>query len=183
MVQSDIITIFSTWHVIRAAGLTAYLLLFVISALGLMISLQMLPVKYRSQALVIHKFSAIACVAFTLVHGLMLLFDDYVHFSLGDILIPYKADGYGEGLVTGILAFYSLLVITIVSIPVIMKVVGAAIWRKAHYFALPCYWLALYHGIMVGTDRDAVAIVLLYATTSLGMLVLCGMKMRRIFRK
>ena len=183
MQVEQIMNVFSTWHIIRAAGLTAYLLLFVISACGLLLSLQLLPVKHRAQAMAIHKSAAIACVAFTLLHVLVLLVDKYVAYSLTDILIPYWADGYGEELATGIVAFYILLLITIVSIPGIMKATGAAVWRKAHYAALPGFWLALYHGIAAGTDTGAPAVTVLYALTGCAMLVLCGLKVRRLAEK
>ena len=183
MQVEQIMNVFSTWHVIRASGLTAYLLLFVISACGLVLSLQLLPVKHRAQAMAVHKTAAIACVAFTLLHGLTLLIDKYVAFSLADILLPWWADGYGNELISGIAAFYILLIITIVSIPGIMKAAGAAVWRKAHYAALPGFWLALYHGIAAGTDTGSPAVTALYVLTGCAMLVLCGLKVRRLAEK
>ena len=96
----DITTIFSTWHIVRAAGLTAYLLLFVISACGLLISLRLLPLPYRSPAMTIHKTASQSCVILTLVHVLLLLGDQYTQFSLADVLIPLWADEYGAELAT-----------------------------------------------------------------------------------
>ena len=179
----DITTMFSTWHIIRAAGLTAYLLLFVISACGLLISLRLLPLPYRSLAMAIHKTASLSCIVFTFVHALVLLVDEYAQFSLADLLIPFWADDYGAELVTGILAIYSLLIITIFAIPAIMKKVGNNVWRKAHYLALPGFWLALYHGVMAGTDADAIGVMALYLVTGTVMMVLCSLKAGRMLMK
>ena len=179
----DITTIFSTWHIVRAAGLTAYLLLFVISACGLLISLRLLPLPYRTGAMAIHKTASQSCVILTLVHVLLLLGDQYTQFSLADVLIPLWADEYGAELATGILAFHGLLLITIFAIPAIMKKVGNDVWRKAHYLALPGFWLALYHGFMAGTDTKAAGIMALYLVTGTVMTVLCGLKAVRILKK
>ena len=183
MNANDITTIFSTWHIVRAAGLTAYLLLFVISACGLLISLRLLPLPYRTAAMAIHKTASQSCVILTLIHVLLLLGDDYTQFTLADVLIPLWADDYGAEMATGILAFDSLLLITIFAIPVIMKKVGNNVWRKAHYLALPVFWLTLYHGFTAGTDTKATGIMALYLITGAAMMVLCGLKAGRIMKK
>lgn len=66
---------------------------------------------------------------------------------------------------TGILAFYALSIVTISSVSAIIKVLGAKLWRFAHYLAFPCFWFALYHGLTIGTDSTSPLIILLYAVT------------------
>ncbi|HWR40144.1 MAG TPA: ferric reductase [Patescibacteria group bacterium] len=162
---SDIAAGFSPWHIARAAGLTAYLLLFTVTTSGLLLSVRLTAAKYRPQLVNIHQKSLYSLVFFTWLHGLILLFDKHVPFSLADILIPYWSDAYSWPLALGILAFYALLAIALTTIPAIIKLSGPKLWRYAHYLAFPGYWLALYHGFTLGTDSGNGFILTLYAIT------------------
>ena len=87
--MNELTTIFSSWHIARAAGLTAYMLLFLTTAGGLLLSLQTVPAKYRSTITNIHNTIAITGILFTLLHLSALLFDKQIGFSLADVLIPF----------------------------------------------------------------------------------------------
>jgi sulfoxide reductase heme-binding subunit YedZ len=159
-------TIFSTWHIARAAGLTAYLLLFIITACGLLFTLQVVPTRYRPFVMHLHKASVIACIAFTLLHGMILMLDKHIHFSAADVFIPFWSDYKSWETALGIVAFYVISMVTITSVPAIMKVLDRKMWQKVHYLAFPCYWLAVYHGVVLGTDSHNISIIALYVCTS-----------------
>lgn len=163
---TDITTQFSTWHIARAAGLTAYLLLFATTTCGLLLSLQLIPIKYRQKALSIHTISVYSLLLFTLLHATILLFDKHVSFSLADIFIPFWTDYHSWPMALGILSFYGLVLISITAIPLMLKFIGYKRWRYMHYFTFGCYWLALYHGLTLGTDSRSLIVLGLYASTA-----------------
>ena len=163
---TDLVTIFSTWHIARAAGLTAYLLLFIITACGLLFTLQVVPSKHRPFIMHLHKASVFACIAFTLLHGIILMFDKHIHFSAADVFIPFWSDYKSWETGLGIVAFYVILVVTLTSIPAITKMLQFKMWKNVHYLAFPCYWLAFYHGLVLGTDSHSTFMIALYVCTA-----------------
>lgn len=174
---------FSTWHIIRAAGLTSFVLLFLLTACGLLLSTGIVPVKYRASILKIHATAASACIFFSVIHMATLLLDKYVHFSLADILLPFWAEDAVWETATGIIAFYALLIITITSVSAIMKLLGAKLWRFTHYLAFPCFWLSLYHSLTMGTDSNNPFIILLYAVTAGAVALITLLRIIILMRK
>lgn len=158
--------VFSTWHIARGTGLTAYVLLFLITGGGLALSLQLVPPKIRAAFLGLHRNTAVAAVIMLLLHGSILIFDRHVAFSLADVWVPFWASQKTLEMATGIIAFYTLAALVFTSLRSVMKAIGFENWRFTHYLAFPCYVLALYHGIMLGTDSGAPAIRFLYQSTA-----------------
>ena len=157
---------FSTWHIARATGLTAYVLLFLITGGGLALSLQLVPTKIRAGFLGLHRTTAIAAAIMLLLHGSILIFDRHMAFSLADVWIPFWASHKTLEMATGIIAFYTIVALVVTSLRSVMKAIGFENWRFTHYLAFPCYLLALYHGVMLGTDSGAPAIRILYQSTA-----------------
>lgn len=180
---TEIAAIFSTWHITRAAGLTAYLLLFMITVCGLLLSMHKVPAKYRPSVVNIHRTAAFACLLSAVVHVVALLLNHHVPFSFADVLLPFwKEDTAGET-ATGVLAFYAMLLVTITSVSAIMKLLGSKLWRFAHYLAFPCFWFSLYHGLKLGTDSDSPLVTLLYAVTSGIVIMLTWLRIWTIIQK
>lgn len=158
--------VFSTWHIARGTGLTAYVLLFLITGGGLALSLQLIPTKIRASFLSLHRTTAIVAAIMLLLHGSILIFDRHVAFSLADVWLPFWASQKTLEMATGIIAFYTILALVFSSLRSVMKAIGFENWRFTHYLAFPCYLLALYHGVMLGTDSGAPAIRILYQSTA-----------------
>ena len=158
--------VFSTWHISRGTGLTAYVLLFLITGGGLALSLQLVPPKIRAGFLGLHRTASIAAAIMLLLHGSILIFDRHVAFSLADVWVPFWASHKTLEMATGIIAFYTLAALVFTSLRSVMKAIGFENWRFTHYLAFPCYVLALYHGVMLGTDSGAPAIRFLYQSTA-----------------
>lgn len=158
--------VFSTWHIARGTGLTAYVLLFLITGGGLALSLQLIPTKIRSGFLGLHRMTAIAAAVMLLLHGSILVFDRHVAFSLADVWLPFWALHKTLEMAAGIIAFYTVVALVFTSLRSVMKTIGFDNWRFTHYLSFPCYILALYHGIMLGTDSGAPAIRILYQSTA-----------------
>ena len=158
--------VFSTWHISRGTGLTAYVLLFLITGGGLALSLQLVPPKIRAGFLGLHRTASIAAAIMLLLHGSILIFDRHVAFSLADVWVPFWASDKTLEMATGIIAFYTLAALVFSSLRSVMKAIGFENWRFTHYLAFSCYVLALYHGVMLGTDSGAPAIRFLYQSTA-----------------
>lgn len=171
--------VFSTWHIARGTGLTAYVLLFMVTAGGLAMSLQLIPPKYRAEFLGLHRSSTVAAGVMLLLHATVLLFDRHVAFSPADVWLPFWASNSAVEMAAGIVAFYTLVTLSFTSVRSIMKAIGFENWRFTHYLAFPCYILALYHGIMLGTDSGALPIRLLYQST---VSIILAMTLLRIWK-
>lgn len=171
--------VFSTWHIARGTGLTAYVLLFLVTGGGLALSLKLVPFKIRAEFLGLHRTTSIAAAIMLLLHGSILVFDRHVSLSLADVWLPFWVSNNTLEMATGIIAFYTLVTLVLSSLRSVMKAIGFENWRFTHYLAFPCYLLALYHGIMLGTDSGAPAIRLLYQSTAS---IILAMTLLRIWK-
>ena len=178
-VMNELLTIFSTWHVIRAAGLTAYLLLFLTTTVGLLLSLRIIPGKDRLAVINVHKTIAMTGLVFALLHLSALLFETHIHFSLADVFIPFWSSYQTRNTALGVIVFYAMAIVILISIPVIMKKMGYRIWRSIHSFAFLCYWIALYHGVVLGTDSHNGLVLMMYIFTGLIVVSLISIKVKK----
>lgn len=175
--------VFSTWHIARGSGLTAYVLLFFVTAGGLALSLQLVPAKARAFILGIHRMAAVGVVIFLVLHGMILFFDKHVAFSFADVWVPFWAAHDTLEIATGIVAFYTIAALVFTSFRSIMKAVGYENWRFTHYLSFPCYWLALYHGMVLGTDSGDTFIRILYHGTASIVISLTLLRIWKSIRK
>ncbi len=168
----------SVWTTTRAAGMTAYLLLFVSTAAGMMMSLKMLNGKPKAAMLAAHQWSGWFGFLFSFVHGGVLLFDSYVGFSLYELLIPFASDS--NRLLTGFgtLAFYCTLLLLLSSD--FIKKLGRKTWRAIHFLAFPAFFLALAHGLLMGTDSQQGWAYGMYIATGGLMIIFTGLRIAAV---
>ncbi len=149
------------WYISRAAGLSAYVLLWLNIALGLVIrdgaSTGTLP-RWRLYDL--HQFTAPLGLGLLALHVSSLLWDSYVGFSLPQLVVPMLSAYRPIQVTLGILAMYLLLVITLSSY--LEHRIGHRTWRILHYLSVPAYILSLYHAVLSGTDSRNPWAVALY---------------------
>lgn len=167
---SSISQILSVWVTTRAAGLTSYMLLFASVAAGLLQGGAWARGPVKAKLNMVHQWCGWFGLLFGMVHGLVLLFDRYVGYSLADLLIPFKASGDRLWMGLGILSLYLLLLLIISSD--LMKKLGKKAWRFIHFLAMPTYLMALVHGVMLGTDSRQAPVIVLYAVTGVTVLIL-----------
>jgi predicted ferric reductase len=153
------------WYLSRGSALVAYGLLWFSMALGVGVT-NKLAAKWPGLAKTneLHQFISILGLAFGLFHGLILLGDQYSHYSLVQILLPFSMTQYrpfGVGL--GQLGFY-LWAIVLLSFYV-RKKIGTKTWRFIHYFSYLTFLGALIHGLISGTDAGLQATQLYYWIT------------------
>lgn len=159
------------WYLSRATGLVAYLLLFATVVLGLAIrtrALDRLIARWRVTDL--HTVLSILVVLFVAVHAGVLLADQFIGYSLVEILVPFATSYRSVWTGFGIIAAWLLLIVA-VSFPA-RRVIGYRAWRALHYGTFFIYIAALVHGLFTGTDTAQAWAQAIYLSTATLMLAL-----------
>jgi sulfoxide reductase heme-binding subunit YedZ len=157
MVQSNLNSIFGIntqqiwWFVTRAAGLIAYLLLWFSTVWGLAVPSKLVaPILEQTYTFDFHQFISLLSIGFTLLHVIVLMIDQYLPFSIWQILLPFL-DSYRPFWVgIGIISFYIILLVTITFY--IRSRIGMPAFRVIHILSLASYLGATVHGLFAGTD-------------------------------
>jgi len=154
------------WYVTRASGLTGYFLLWLSMVWGFAIPTGfMRPVLENIFSYDFHEHLSLLGLGFVLVHVVVLLFDQYLPFSILQLFIPF-IDTYRPLWVGfGIISFYLLLLVTFTFY--VRQRIGAKAFRAIHVFSLVSYLGTTLHGLFAGTDSALPITMLLYAGTFL----------------
>ncbi|NMB70421.1 hypothetical protein GYA27_04480 [candidate division WWE3 bacterium] len=181
------------WYIGRIAGISAFIMFTFVVIFGLLMTSKFL-LKYRiisaPDALETHSFNA-TFIALTLViiHFSSFLFDDVLHMTLKEALIPFalvrpdlrSAVGLelGMPIALGIFALYVSLILVATS-RLKNKLISAKNWRKVHYLSFLFYLLFMVHAILAGTDSTEWWMITIYASSGITVTVLI---LLRIFGK
>ena len=139
------------WYLTRSSGTIAYIFLSASTVWGLLLSAKVIKeVVPAPVALAMHDILAWIAVALASFHALVLLFDRYYTYTVGNLLIPFT--GPYEPLIVGIgtIAFYLMLLLSASFYA--RKWLGAKRWRQFHYLTFAAYLMVTLHGWLVGTD-------------------------------
>jgi predicted ferric reductase len=154
------------WYLTRASGLAAYLLLFTSVTLGLTMTGDVLERFLRRHRIYdLHRFLSLLTLGICIFHALIVLPDDYIGFSIIELLVPFASPYRPEFMALGVLSLY--LTAFIVGTFYVRRFVTYPAWRLIHYGTFGAFTLALVHGIGAGTDTDAGWAQYLYAATGL----------------
>jgi methionine sulfoxide reductase heme-binding subunit len=157
------------WDVLRAAGVAAYLALFLSVAWGLISSTSLVTKRISKPAsTAFHATVASAGLAFLAVHIGGLLLDRYMPFGVAGLFVPLRSRFHPIPVAFGIVAMYGTVIVLASSWA--RKRVGTTWWRRLHLLAVPVFTLSLLHGIFTGTDSVRPWMFAMYAVT--GCLVL-----------
>ena len=153
------------WYVARAGGLLAYTLLSSSVILGLLLSRKAKLRSWPRFALEdVHRFVGLLAGTFIAIHVGALLVDDYLPFSLANILVPGTAPYRPVSVAFGVIAAELLAALAVTNH--YRKALSHRFWRRAHYLNFAVWLLALVHGIAAGTDRATVWVLALYIGTA-----------------
>jgi sulfoxide reductase heme-binding subunit YedZ len=156
----------TTWYVTRAAGLTAYMLLWLSTAWGLAVSSKILePVLQGTFTYDFHEFLSLLSIGFVILHVAALLVDQYLPFSVAAILVPFIAPYRPLWVGIGVIGFYLALLVTVTFY--LRARIGMRAFRVLHLVSFVSYVFAAVHGLMAGTDSPLAATQLMYAGTTL----------------
>jgi len=159
------------WYLSRAAGFTAYLLLFVSVALGIAIGTRFADrIAKRNTIFDLHRFTTILALAFTLFHVYILLLDGFFNFSVWQLSLPFLSPYRRWQTAVGVFAMYALALI-IVSFYV-RQFIGYRAWRAIHFVTFAMFGAVALHGITAGTDTAEPWAKLIYIATGAATLAL-----------
>ena len=166
------------WYLSRTSGIVAYMLLWISTALGIMVTNKMARAWPGGPTAVdIHQYASLLALAIAIFHALILFGDRYMNFSLAQLAIPFATGGRQQTWIgMGQLGFY-------VMIPVAFsfyarRFMGYRMWRIVHYASFIVYILVTAHGLWSGSDTSTPALMALYSASVLATYFLT---MYRIF--
>jgi DMSO/TMAO reductase YedYZ heme-binding membrane subunit len=164
------------WYTARAAGLVAWGLLSASVIWGLLLSTRLLRGRRPTPRwlLDLHRFLGGLAVVFTGVHVGGLVADNYLHFGVADLLVPF-ASGWRPGAVAlGVVSLWLLLAVEITSL--LMRRMPRRWWHGIHLTSYGLFWLATFHGILAGTDASQPAFTFAVDVVATVVLALTAMR-------
>ncbi|OJX39644.1 MAG: hypothetical protein BGO78_05140 [Chloroflexi bacterium 44-23] len=150
------------WYISRGSGVIAYLLLWFSMLLGLMMTNRMTrPWPGPAISNEFHQFISILGLAFVFIHAFILMGDQYIHYTLAQVIIPFTSVDYRPLWVgLGQIGFY--LWIGVVGSFYVRKKIGNRTWRLLHYASFFLFAGSLLHGITSGTDSAELWMQVIY---------------------
>ena len=154
------------WYITRSAGLAAYLLMWLSVAWGLAVSSKILDnLLHRSFTYDFHQYLSLLALGFIALHVIVLMFDQYLPYSVAQILVPFISPYRPLWVGIGVIALYLSLLVTITFY--LRGRIGMKAFRYIHMASLLGYLGALVHSVLSGTDSSLTSVLLLYAGTFL----------------
>lgn len=138
------------WLVARAAGLTALALLSSSIGLGLGMSLRLFPPQRQKAAMSWHQSLMWCGLAAVALHGVALLLDPVMRFSIPGVLVPGLAPWRPAAVAAGIVAGW--LMLTLAASFHLRRRLTQRRWRLLHYAAFAAFACAVGHGLAAGSD-------------------------------
>jgi DMSO/TMAO reductase YedYZ heme-binding membrane subunit len=161
----------TTWIVLRAAGIGAYVMLFLSIVWGLVATTSVLGKRIsKASATTVHQFIATCGLVLLGLHLGGLLVDSFMPFSIGDLTIPMATSFRPVATAFGIVAMYAMVFVIVTSW--LRKRIGTKWWRRTHLLAVPTFAVSMVHGIFAGTDSARPAMWWTYVGTGLVVLFL-----------
>ncbi|MBI3647212.1 MAG: ferric reductase-like transmembrane domain-containing protein [Actinobacteria bacterium] len=141
----------TTWIVLRAAGIGAYVALFLSVAWGLVATTSVVTRRVsKPTSTLFHRFISTVSVVLLGVHIGGVLLDRWMVFTLPDLLLPLRASYRPVAIAAGILAMYGTVIVLVSSW--VKRWTSTRFWRALHVLAVPAFTLSLVHGLFAGTD-------------------------------
>lgn len=159
------------WLAARATGITAYLVLTLVVALGMILShpVNQSTWKLSKRLFPWHENLFVFVVAFVLVHVVALVLDPYAGVGIGGAIVPGLSSYRTVPVALGNLALYALLIAALTAR--YTKLLPAGVWLKLHRGSLVIWAMTWVHGIVAGTDAGSLG--LMYVVTG-GFMVAAG---------
>jgi predicted ferric reductase len=143
------------WYLSRATAFVSLTILWISMALGLGMTNKMARLwPGAPAAFAIHEYVSLLGLAFALFHGLILLGDHYINFTVAQVFTPFSTVDYRPTWVgIGQLSFYIWLFVALSFY--VRSAIGQKTWRVIHYLSFAMYVMGLVHGLFSGTDSSA----------------------------
>jgi predicted ferric reductase len=123
------------WYLTRAAGMMAYLLLWLSTVWGLLIPSKLFGNVLNGEfSFDFHQFISLLSLGFLGLHIVVLTADRYLPFSVAQLLVPFISPYRPLWVGIGVVAFYLLLLVT-VTFYMRMRI-GMKAFRYIHFLSL-----------------------------------------------
>jgi methionine sulfoxide reductase heme-binding subunit len=161
----------TTWVMLRAAGIGAYVMVFLSVAWGLIATTSLIGKRVsRASATTVHQFIATTGLVLLGVHLAGLLVDPFMPFGVRELAIPMASAYRPVAITIGVVAMYTMVAVIVLSW--MRKTIGTTWWRRSHLLAVPVFAMSLVHGLLAGTDSQRPAMWWLYLATGLAVVFL-----------
>jgi hypothetical protein len=166
------------WYVARSGGILAWALMSAGVVWGLLLSTKALGRRPRPAWLLdLHRFLGACALVFTAIHVAAIVMDGYVHFGIGDVLVPFASSWHPVAVAWGVVSLYLLAAVELTSL--LRRHLSRRAWHAVHLASIPLFFAATLHGLSAGTDSSGP--VLRGAMVGVTLLVL-GLLMLRMFQ-
>ena len=160
-----------TWLIVRASGLVAYGLLAAASVWGLLLSNRLLGRKVPSRALTFtHEGLSLGALLALATHLGFVAADRYLAFGWLELLVPGAASWRPQASALGVVAAWSMVVVGLSFY--VRRLIGQKTWRYLHFGSFGAFVAATAHGVMAGSDTTHPAVLALYLSSAVAVLVL-----------
>jgi predicted ferric reductase len=139
------------WYLARSSGIVAVLLLGAAVVWGLLLSTRFFDRRPAPRWLLdLHRMLGGLAVVFVGLHLAGLVADNYVHFGVADLLVPFASHWRPAAVALGVVALWILIAVEVTSLA--MRHLPRRAWRAVHLSSHVLFWLAVLHGAAAGTD-------------------------------
>jgi DMSO/TMAO reductase YedYZ heme-binding membrane subunit len=139
------------WYVARAGGLVAWALVVASCTWGLLHALRTFGRRPTpAWMLSTHRYLSALALVFVAVHVVAILADDFVQFSLADVIVPILSTWHPLPVGLGIVAMYLLVAVEITSL--VRARLTPKVWRAVHMASYVVLALSTIHLLSAGTD-------------------------------
>jgi LPXTG-motif cell wall-anchored protein len=141
------------WYIARSSGFIAWGAALASLLFGLALSTRALGPRPRGPWLRdLHRYLGGMSVAFVGLHLVALLADDFVHFSIADLLVPFATNYRTTAVAWGVLAFWLLVAVEVSSLA--MHRLPRKTWYGIHLASYVVAIAATLHALYTGTDTS-----------------------------
>ena len=154
----------ATWFVIRASGIVAFVLLAASVVWGLLLSTGLFGRAVKPKGLsYAHEALAVGSLLATGTHMAFLTMDEFVPFTVPELLVPGLAAWNPLAVALGVVAMWLMVVVT--ASFYVRRRIGQRTWRAIHYGSFGTFLAAALHGITAGTDTANPFMLYVYAAS------------------
>ncbi len=161
----------TTWYITRAAGWVAYFLLWFSMLWGLAIPTKFFE-RFLSPTFVVdfHEYISLLAIGFVTLHVSVLLIDQYLPFSIVQILIPFMSPYRPVWVGLGVIGAYLSMLVTVTFY--LRKKIGQKRFKAIHTLSVVGYLGVVLHAFFAGSDSSLPAVQLIYLGTFLSIVFL-----------
>jgi len=148
------------WYVARSSGIVTLVASGGAVIWGLLLSTRVIRRRSLPRWLLdLHRFLGAITIAFLALHLGALVADNFTHFTLADLAIPWHSAWKSTAVAWGAIAAYMYVVVQATSL--VRAHIPRRIWRGTHYASFPAFALSLLHAATAGTDRSNRAYIII----------------------